>query len=427
MKGILVKFIGLILTLPLLQYTTDALPKMPLNGAITEEKNVEFKIASWHDESFQKGKEKYLNQEFGFRNQLIRINNQIYYSLYGIAKANGVIVGKENYLYEEKYIHAFYGMDFVGEQKVNDVTERLSAIDSAFRTMNKTLLVVLAPGKASFYPEYIPDNYKRVNDSTNYSCYKKSIEQAGLNLIDFNSWFLEQKNKSNFPLYPKTGIHWSDYGAILAIDSINKYLSKLRGYDPVTMHWNEYEKDLEKTSVIDEDIELGMNLLFKIKKPRLGYPILHFNQTGKTKPRVLNIGDSFYRNIFSTGIKDSIFSDAGFGYYLQEISSPIIGGTKDVSDVNLKELINHYDVIMLMCTEATMFNFPFNFDKKVYTLYCTPLANSELFQKKLNEIKDRIRNSAEWLTSIKEKALKNGKTVDEMIQLDAEYILNNEN
>ena len=154
---------------------------------------------------------------------------------------------------------------------------------------------------------------------------------------------------------------------------------------------------------------------------------LLFNQTGKTKPRVLNIGDSFYRNIFSTGIKDSIFSDAGFGYYLQEISSPIIGGTKDVSDVNLKELINHYDVIMLMCTEATMFNFPFNFDKKVYTLYCTPLANSELFQKKLNEIKDRIRNSPEWLTSIKEKALKNGKTVDEMIQLDAEYILNNEN
>ena len=412
-----------LLILPVVQFTTGLINIKPLQGAINEVKDVQFTISSWHNETYQKEKEKFLNQEFGFRNSLVRLNNQLYFSLFRIAKADGVIIGKENYLYEENYIKDYYGNNFVGQARINEVTERLKSIDSVFKKMNKTLLVVFAPGKASYYPEYIPDQFIKTNDSTNYKSFSKAIGESGINFIDFNDWFKQQKNISNHVLYPKTGIHWSDYGSILAIDSINRFIANERNHDPVEMYWTEFSQNRDSVSHIDSDIENGMNLLFEIDKPLMKYPKLKFNDEGKHKPKVLNVGDSFYRNIFGNGIANELFKDAGFGYYLREIHSPIIGGVKDITEIDLKDFINHYDVVMLMCTEATMCNFPFEFDKKVYNLFCTDLSDKVVYNRKLEEIKNDIRNTPEWLKSVTEKAQSSGKTVEDMISIDAEYIL----
>jgi hypothetical protein len=413
-----------VLILPVVQFTTGLIKVRPLQGAINEVKDVQFIISSWHDETYQKEKEKYLNQEFGFRNFFVRLNNQLYFSLFRIAKANSVVIGKENYLYEENYIKEYYGHNFIGQARINEVTDRLKSIDSAFKTINKTLLVVFAPGKASYYPEYIPDDYKKMNDSTNYKSFSKAIYESGISFIDFNDWFKKQKSISNIVLYPKTGIHWSDYGSILAIDSINKFIAKKLNHNPVEIHWTEFSQE-ESVSYVDSDIENGMNLLFKIKRLPMKYPRLQFDNAGKHKPKVLNIGDSFYWNIFGKGIANELFTDAGFGFYFREIHSPILNGIKDIAEIDLKDFMNHYDVVMLMCTEATLFNFPFEFDKKVYNLYCTDLSDKTVYNQRLEEIKNNIRNTPEWLKSITEKAQSTGKTVEEMINIDADYILQN--
>jgi hypothetical protein len=39
------------------------------------------------------------------------------------------------------------------------------------------------------------------------------------------------KNKAQFPLYPKHGIHWSNYGGLLAADSVLKKSAALTGKD----------------------------------------------------------------------------------------------------------------------------------------------------------------------------------------------------
>ena len=144
--------IGLIFTvmlLPLFQYLFVTFNVKQLQGAIARFDNIQFSDTAWHSESYQKRKEKFLNQEFGFRNTLVRFNNELYFRIFKLAKANGVIVGKENYLFEEGYIKDYYGMNFIGNDKINGVVNRLIKIDSVFKTMNKTLLVVFAPGKAS--------------------------------------------------------------------------------------------------------------------------------------------------------------------------------------------------------------------------------------------------------------------------------------
>lgn len=57
----------------------------------------------------------------------------------------------------------------------------------------------------------------------------------------------------------------------------------------------------------------------------------------------------------------------------------------------------------------------------------TTLTNEELFKiindRKINEAKEKIKSSAQWNEQIKEKAKQWGKTYEEVLQMDAEYIL----
>ena len=111
MKGkkmtIAVTLIYLVLLIPFLQYEFQFAGELPLKGDVEYFPDMKFSVGSWKDESFQKAKEKYLNQQFGFRNFFVRLNNQIYYSIFCQAKANGVVVGKQGYLYEENYINDY--------------------------------------------------------------------------------------------------------------------------------------------------------------------------------------------------------------------------------------------------------------------------------------------------------------------------------
>ncbi len=101
--------IGVLSLLPLIQQLTGFIKVKPLFGAITEGQKPIFDFNRWMEGDYQKEMEAYLNEKFGFRNYFIRLNNQVAYSLYHKAKANGVIIGKENYLYELSYINAYYG------------------------------------------------------------------------------------------------------------------------------------------------------------------------------------------------------------------------------------------------------------------------------------------------------------------------------
>ena len=96
--------------------------------------------------------------EFGFRSTFIRLHNQLKYWIYNEFSANGVVIGKDRYMYEESYIKTYYGLDFKGNDTLLVMAEKLKRLQNILHKQNKLLLVVLAPGKGYFYPEYIPND-----------------------------------------------------------------------------------------------------------------------------------------------------------------------------------------------------------------------------------------------------------------------------
>ncbi len=371
-KGILIT-VFVIMFIPLFQSIFLIITEEPLHGSFQSALCPNFSLDNWMHGEYQENDEAYVNENFGFRNTIVRLYNHFNFLVFKKAKANGVIVGKKNYLYEESYINAYYGEDYLGDDSIAHTVHRLKYISDNLDKLGKKLLIVFAAGKASFYPEYIPDRYKVKNINTNYKMFSKLALESKLNIIDFNRWFMDNKKTSKYPLYPQFGIHWSSYATILVADSIIKKIENLSNIsmphikiDGVTMDQPHEE---------DYDIASGMNLMKRLLSFDLAYPKLDYSDTiHKNRPKVLVVSDSFYWGMFNVGISHS-FKDDHFWYYNNLVFPQ--NGKKEIvaSELNITEQLNNHDVFIIMATEATLNDFGWGFIEKVDSTFRSSTVN----------------------------------------------------
>ena len=367
-----------ILFVPMIQQQYKMMEINPLNGSyITLEKPL-FTKKDWFEGKYQTDIQKYMDQEIGFRNFLVRSYNQIYYSLFTQTRANYVTVGKSNYLYDISYINAYLGRDFVGEQQIMDKVRKLQKISDTLRTLNIDVLVVFAPGKGSFYPEFIPDRFEPNRKTrTNHQAYVEAFHRSDIHFLDLNKWFTSQKATSKYPLFPKTGIHWSLYGEILAFDSIAKYVGAIRDVQLPKMKIGKFETP-DTVRGTDDDVEKGMNLLFDIADLKMGYPALSFvEQDTDTKLKVITVADSYYWGVFGQGISGRIFKDEQFWYYNKEIHSSSLPQSMLVEEINIRQEVEKRDLIVLLFTDSNLPNFAYGFIDQLYNLYFKPTTHEK--------------------------------------------------
>ena len=377
LKKILFTTLIVLLSIPMLQHVTKLIDETPLKGSFSLQENPEITASNWFNGTFQEDKGKFINHHFGFRNVFVRLYNQTEFSLYNEVNANSVILGKENYLYEENYIKAYTGANYVGADTIARKVEKLAEIEKVLTKKGIELIILLAPGKGSFYPEFIPDRYhQKQKSTTNYQIYSQELAKTNLNFLDFHSWFLSMKKTSRYPLFPKTGIHWSRYGEILAADSILKYIGAFNTNEsPVRLNIDEIE--LSKTMRdTDDDIEQGMNLLFNISDLEMGYPKYKLeNIDTLNNATVLTVADSYYWGMFNLGLSRDAFNNGEFWYYNQQIYPDSYEKSVTVQDINFKEKIEENDVVLIICTDANLYKFGFGFIDRLYDEYC--LSNDQ--------------------------------------------------
>ena len=432
-KKIWFLFLLALLFLPMVQSYFNIFPERQLDGAFVEMPKPNVTMKAIMNETVQDSITAYCTEQTGFRKTLIRLNNQFLHSVFRKDATKGFVTGKDGVLFEESYILSYTGQTFVGKEKVDDVSSRLKLVQDMLAARNVTLLTVFAPGKASFYPELIPDYYlDRANPTNNYKEYVNDFDSIGVNYIDFNRYFFNMKDTATKAIYCNLGAHWTIYAASLAMDSLAGYMEAKTGKKHAHLSFDGFTVS---DSLInqDDDIYKSMNLMFPMKHNRIDNPILKFNDG--YKPKVLSISDSYWWTVwaYNVAIPQNIFSDGGFWFYNRTIY-PERNPIQNVDEVNYRQEIEQQEFVLLVTTEATNHLYPFDFCNRYLTSFDDAFASKSpddydatdsiyaaYRQKMIDSIKEEIKANPEWYENVKNQALEKNISEDESIEANAIY------
>lgn len=417
--------------LPLIQQIHPFVKVEKLHGAFV--KNVEPKLLleDWLSGDFQTKFDKYINDTVGFKPFLVRTYSQINYSVFLTSPNKGLVLGKEGYVYELNYIDAHTGLNYVGDEKIDSLIFKLEKVVDTLKKINKEIIVIFAPSKASFYSEFIPDRYlANRKEKTNYKVIKNKLSKTNIHTIDFDCWFKQMKDTSRYTLINRNGIHWTRYGEIIAMDSIAKYVSILSNYDlPAIVIDSLIYGEAQFT---DEDIGKALNLFWIKDNLKLVYPAIRYDdkKVKAKKPRSLVIADSFYWGMYNLGFSDKFFREGEFWYYFHNIypnnyyeDVPV---QKYVALIDLKEEIKKFDVIILMQTEPNDGNLGFGFINRAYDMFFVTGDGMDRTAERLKWYIETIKADKEWYELIKKKAKQQNISVEDALRNDASYMISQE-
>lgn len=402
-----------------LQKKVEFVKVKPLKGSFVLQEKPPFDFKSFISMEYQRKFTEYIEQHISFRPFLIRLKNQIDFVLFKYSSVYNLVIGKENYLFEENYVKEYSGDLFIGYKNAEERLCKLKFIQDELKKKGVDLIIAFSPGKASFYPEYIPDKYLLNRKSpSNYKYFRDKCKALGLNTIDFNQYLINMKDTATWPVYPKHGIHWSVYGMSYCVDSLVNYIGKIKNVEMVDFGWNGLDITTDHRDS-DDDVMEGMNLLFKLPDVPMAYPRLTFKENTNTKkPSLMCISDSFYWNIFGAGISGRLFDRNDFWFYYIDINNGQ-GGKNDINSLDLKKEFESHEIILLMATEATLDRFPFGFIEDAYRLY---FPQDDANRARL--FKFFMQNDSTWNNEIKAKANSQGISFENALKNELNDVLN---
>ena len=421
----------LLLSLPMLQTIFHGVDEKPLDGAYVPAKKPEVTMKTLFLETAQDSLMTWCTEQTGFRNTMIRLNNQLLYSAFGKISAFGPVKGNDdNTLFEESYIISYTGETYLGKDRVDAITRQLKVVQEILHTKGVTLLPVFVLGKASYYPELIPEKYI-YHETNNYKEYLKAFDEQEVEMIDFNRYFCEQKGTETHPIYCNLSAHWTAYAASLAMDSLVHYMESktqqtqahalITGFD-TTYLMNQ-----------DDDLYRMMNLMFPLKHNTIDQP--RFSFTEGYKPKVLAISDSYWWTVWAENVAlpQNLFSNGGFWFYNKTIypeRSPI----QNVESIDYRQEIENQEFVLLVCTEATNHLWPYGFLERYLSDYDRVFLGKQSSQydaadslyftfrsQEIERIIEHIKTIPEWLESVTQQAENKGITLEQSLWDNADY------
>ena len=417
-----------LLTLVMVQTLTSFINLRSLKGAMVKAEMPKLTYRSYVDGSFQRGFEAYGQDNFGFREWLIRLYNQYLWSCYKKTSNNYILFGVDNWLYESDFVEDHYQSmmyKYTDDPEVMRNTFetealRLWKVQELLKEYDIHIFVNMIPGKDVIYPENLPENtnYFMPNGIHAYDFYKKRFDELGINYIDNVTIFENIKDSVDYQLFTKTGTHWSNIASVHVFDSIIKYMEFIGD-----KNLNNIEIGpayIDKTREPDDDLEQLLNLSFRIKsKPNLYADVKVIDDTTAIKPYLTTIGDSYYWNFIYNIPLNDIFTKAPYWYYNSTIYCDELNHS--TLDIDFDQELMRTDFIMLNYCTVQIYKLGNNFISKALTHLCYD-------KRQIDAVADRIiesiKSNQEWYANIVEKAKNNNVSVERELYENAIYVIN---
>ncbi|RZL03528.1 MAG: hypothetical protein EOO62_21480 [Hymenobacter sp.] len=378
----------------------------PLNGVYEVAPRAEFSWASLINGTFQPALESYLEDRIGFRSWLIRLRNQLGYSVFNESWANHIAVGRHKVLFPPEDLDAYLGTEYVGDQQVQFDARLARVVQDTLARHGVQIVYVLAPGKTNLMPENMPWHYRQQHPAlTNYRAYAAALPAAGVHVLDLDRVFRQWKSTSPYPLFTPGGMHWSTYGAARAADTLQHYLRQTLHINgaPFTVSAPELSTTARDT---DDDLARTLNVFAVAPPGVLAYPKLEFlppPTPAPAKPNVLLVADSFGWGLISNQYMGSAFSpDSRYWYYNSQVAWPGPEQTPDGRDIFVvrtqKDQYLKRNLIIVMYYPRNLNGFDRSFSYGIFKLF-TPYTTAEKTQREV--LLSNLHDKASWAASAK--------------------------
>jgi len=324
------KIIIILFALVLLLPTIANIFKLETPLALTERRNkYQLPTSSKNLKNYISDLEKYYNDHFGLRKEMIISNKTIVDNLFDVEFASDqVLKGKNNWLFsaEGENLEDFQGQIQLNKKELDFIVNILINEWKTISQKGIKYLFVIIPNKYTIYSEYLPDyimNNKKINQKTikEQIVTELKFREPNFPILDITNKILKEKQKTNKILYIPRDTHWNDLGAFIGYQEIIKALDiepkKLNNFTESTQNTdkgdladiiNDYinytyytltpkNKQYEKIKT-DITAKTLKKYGFKFNKSVSLNNIHEFTNLNIKSPKLLMFRDSFALNMF---------------------------------------------------------------------------------------------------------------------------------
>ncbi|MCZ6908355.1 MAG: hypothetical protein O7C59_10925 [Rickettsia endosymbiont of Ixodes persulcatus] len=308
-----------ILLLNKLFYLKLGLQSSKLSGVVKTIEKPDFGIKNFTSHTLQKYYEQYFIDNLPIRAIFIRLNNQIYYSLFKKSYNNQIIVGENGQLFELAYIYNYCSLDGppFDKQFLINWANKIRILNDYFINKGRKFIYIITPSKAEYLAEAIPKRFhcNPHGISPHIKFLEELLRKNGIPYISGPRLMLEATNKYKTSMFPKGGTHWNYLAGGIAANEIIKKINQL---GPPSLNPLLFDYQLSKTP---EGTDSDLLALLNLFKPNKNYfvPILNFKPTPAINPAptLAIIGDSFSHQYLDAFIKGDSFSKIYFYQYFR--------------------------------------------------------------------------------------------------------------
>lgn len=165
----------------------------------------------------------YFQEHFAFRNELVTGNALLHGRLLETSTADGVIQGKNGWLYYKDSLDDYLGQELLSDRSLFNIAHMLSMTQQALEEKGVNFLFTIAPNKNSLYGDNMPYYDKlKVSDQTNRENLESWLKTEKVAYADLYQALMEEDEV----LYHARDSHWNNKGAALAADVLMDALGK---------------------------------------------------------------------------------------------------------------------------------------------------------------------------------------------------------
>ena len=333
-----------------------------LTGVVNTVGQPNWTADSWMKGQFQQQYATWFGNNFGLRTWLIRMNNQLYYSVFSKSYMYDqmLVIGKERTLYTKDYIQEYCGLlPAATDEALQRSIAKMDLLNRKLAARGVVLVVMVTPSKASIYPEFIPEVFMS-QKKTALRTYDKMIpllKQAGIRYVDGHAVTLAEKAKAPAPVFGQGSAHWNTYTASFTVDRLIEVLEDAsRQHLPHLVRSNEKVEQKAKGS----DLDLANLLNLWVTPDVFPVPVAKISRENNfaAQKTALFMGDSFTWIPLEILHAGEVFRQIDFYYYYRRTKATYVAGQpqKLAPEVDVKaldwekEIFNH-DYFILSLNE----------------------------------------------------------------------------